>query len=291
MLTVFLWIALIFLFLLFLLAILPIRFNASAKYAGSECFNYEFVVSYFHPLFLKLRYSSENGDALKLLWKTFKLDQKKESEELRNESSEAIRDTDKKTIEPRQFSESERSSEESEEKSNYDSESVRSQNSESVKIYDETHEESEFQEEQASIFSKIKRSVEKIKKSKAYQFLSDAVLRKKVKSWLGRCLKSTMRVIVFSRLKIWAKAGLKDPAALGKLCGYFSAARSALSLRKRKVDMTLEPLFMKEVLEFEIELKGGTSLFRAISCSLIALVTFPYIRTYKVWRQIKKKRQ
>jgi len=286
MLSVFLWIVLIFLILLFLLAISPIRFRLCAKYVGEERFSYEFFVSYIHPIFLKICYSSESDNTLRIIWKTFKLNQTKESGEVQGESSETVKNADSKTAEP-QMEESEYSSQKSEEKSAYQDEDTKKQKENSTVIFDEALEESEYQEERVSLFNKIKRSINKIKKSKPYRFLSDAVLRKKIKSWLGRCLKSTMKVIVFHRLRIWAKVGLNNPAALGKLCGYFSAARSALSLRDRKVDMTLEPLFMKEALEFEVELRGATSIIRAASCFFMAAFTFPYIRTYKVWRRKK----
>jgi len=284
MLTVFLWILLIFLFLLLLSAILPIRFCLSAKHTGSERFNYEFIASYFHPLFLKLIYSSENGKTLKIFGRTFKPKQKKESEEL----PETIKYSDKKTVEP-QEREYEYSSTPSEEKSVYDSENTKSQSRETVETYDDTHEEDESQEERVSLINRIKTRIDKIKKGKAYLFLSDAVWRKKIKTWLGRCLKLTFALIVFHHLKIWVKIGLMNPATLGKLCGYFNAARSALSLRSRKIDMTLEPLFMKELLEFEAELKGGTSLLRLTLCFFMALLTFPYIRTYKIQKQWKRK--
>jgi len=288
MLMIFLWVALPFLFLLFIIAILPVRFGVSAKYAGSERFSYEFFVSYFHPAFFKLLYSSETGNVLRVFGKTIKKKQKKESEESQSESSETLKDSGKKTAEP-PMEEPERSPGESEKKSNYESESAKSQSSESIKVYEEAREETEPQGERASLFNKIKMRIDKIKRSRAYRFLSDAVWRKKAKSWFGRVLNSALKVIVFRRLKIWAKVGLMNPATLGKLCGYFCAARSALSLRGRKVDMALEPLFMKEYLEFEIELNGLTSLLRAASCFFIVVFTFPYIRTYKVWRQWKRK--
>jgi hypothetical protein len=281
MLTVSLWIALIFLFVLFLLVISPVRFGVSAKYANSGRFNYEFFVSYLHPVFLKLLYSSESGNALKILGKSFKLKQKKSSEASERKSFEDSEDIDRKIVMPQESESGQSSGEFEEERSDYETKSAK----ESTPALEEVHEESESQEKQASLFDRIKERVKKIKRSRAYQFLSNAVWRKKIKSWLERFLKGALTVIVFHRLSIWAKVGLMDPAALGKLCGYFNAARSALSLRNRKADMVLEPFFMKECLEFEIELRGGTSLMRAASCFFIALLTFPYFRTYKVWRR------
>ncbi|MCL2689387.1 MAG: hypothetical protein FWE57_06025 [Chitinispirillia bacterium] len=288
MLTVFLWIALIFLFLICLLIISPIRFRASAKYAGDERFSYEFFVSYLHPLFLRVRYSSENDNTLRIIWKTFKLKQTKESDLFEGESFRGDEESTKKTSEPSSGDVCHLSTAKDEEKFGGDNESAKSESRESAPVLEETDDEDESPKKRTSLLNRIKRGIEKIKKSKPYQFLSDAVLRKKVKSWLGRCLKHTLKVIIFQRLKIRAKIGLMNPAALGKLCGYFSAAKSALSLRGRKVDMTLQPLFMKEALEFEVDFRCGTSLLRAISCSFIALFTFPYIRTYKVWRQWKR---
>ena len=285
MLTVFLWIIFGLLILLLLAAIPPIRFGASAKYVSSVRFNYEFFVSYFHPMFLRLIYSSEHGGALKILGKTFKLKQKKEDERS-SESSEYNENINKKAAEP-QESESEPPIE-YEEKSDYEYESAESQKRESAKVLEETREGSEPEEKRVPLFDRIKKRVNKIKRSKAYLFLSDAVWRKKIKSWLGRFLKGALTVVVFNRLRIRVKVGLKDPAALGKLCGYFGAVRSALSLHGRKADIALEPLFMRESLEFEAELRGGTSLLRAASCFFVAVLTFPYIRTYKLWRQKPK---
>ncbi|MDR2729117.1 MAG: hypothetical protein LBB56_08275 [Chitinispirillales bacterium] len=281
--VIFLWVVFIFLILFFLALISPVRFGASVKYVNSARFNYEFFVSYFHPVFFKLLYSSEHGEALKILGKTFKLKQKKESEASSAEVSEYNEDINKKTAGTRE-SESEPPPAEYEEKSDYEDKSPESQKKESAEVL----EESEPEDKRAPLFNRIKKRIEKIKRSKPYRFLSDAVWRKKMKSWLRRFLNGALAVIVFDRLKIRVKVGLKDPAALGKLCGYFSAVRSALSLRNRKADMALEPLFMRESLEFEAELRGGTSLLRAASCCFIAVFTFPYIRTYKIWRRLKK---
>ena len=137
--------------------------------------------------------------------------------------------------------------------------------------------------------SKPKRSlIDRVRNSRAYILWRDRVWRRKILRWLDLIFKSMLRLVRFDLLRIKVKAGLEDPADLGRLYGWVNALRSMLVLRKRSYDIELEPVFMKSHLEFESELKFKTALWRLFMPLLIAVFGFPYWSSYRLWRKVKK---
>lgn len=131
---------------------------------------------------------------------------------------------------------------------------------------------------------------EKLERNKYVMLFRDRKWRKKAFAWLKRVVKSTLRFVVFKYLRIKLKVGLKDPAELGKLYGYCVATRSALQLKNRSVDVDVEPVFLKDHFEFSAETILNTSTYRILAPFMVALLTAPYLHTYKIWRNRRKKK-
>jgi hypothetical protein len=120
-----------------------------------------------------------------------------------------------------------------------------------------------------------------------------AVLRQgrsggKLFRWVLRVLRFTLKIVRFDHLRLTAKAGVEDPAETGKLYGYFTALHSVLFSNRKNMDVRLEPRFMSNVLEFEGSVGLKSSIAAVVMPMVVALVTFPYISVFFVWRRLKK---
>ena len=132
--------------------------------------------------------------------------------------------------------------------------------------------------------SSIKSKIDDIKRHRAYKVISNKPLRKKLLRWLKRSTVHAIRIASFKKLKVHVKVGTRDPATLGKIYGYFSAAKSALALQNYHADLTMEPIFTEKRLDIDSELKLKTTL-SIILWRLIAIAaTFPYLRVRKIIR-------
>ncbi|KMQ52996.1 hypothetical protein CHISP_0217 [Chitinispirillum alkaliphilum] len=113
--------------------------------------------------------------------------------------------------------------------------------------------------------------------------------RDKILNWLKRVMRSLLRLIKFERLKVYGKAGFCDPVLTGKMFGYLVAVKSAMALEKRSYQINIEPVFMKDHIEFESEVGFKSSLWRVCVPLLTATFLFPYISTYRLWKKAGKK--
>jgi len=276
--TFLIWLVLAAFFLLILAAILPIRFGGRALCRDLQHFSYQFSVSYIHPAIIRFICSSEEGNTLKIFGISLKR---------KRRGKQTVKDSEESEEEPRpQTSTSEQAYDKSEEKQIHPDEKSESQAHEPYRGAQEAVETES--EDNIGFFARIRKRWEKIKRSKFYRLINDAIWRKKIAGWLGRLWNSAITTVVFDKLNIRTKIGLKDPAILGKLCGYFTAARCALQLQNRKIDMILEPVFMKDHLEFEAQFMARTSVWRAASRFFAVFIMFPYFRTYRVLRKKSK---
>jgi len=133
--------------------------------------------------------------------------------------------------------------------------------------------------------SKIKSMINDVKDNRIYKILGDKPLRKKLLRWLKRSLARAIRAVSFEKLKIHVRIGMADPAALGKIYGYFSATKSALTQQYYHIDLSMEPVFMEKRLDIDSELKIKTTLSTIMWQLTVIAATFPY---FKVWRIIRK---
>jgi len=138
-----------------------------------------------------------------------------------------------------------------------------------------------------SIISRIKKRIGAIKKHWLYKLAADRVFIKKFSRWLLRGVTGIFKFVSFDRFRLRASVGMRDPAALGKLYGYFIAAASALELRGkggRGVDLAMEPVFTEERMEVDCEAAGSVTPSVVLWHSLVMLFTFPYWRVLRAVR-------
>jgi hypothetical protein len=137
-------------------------------------------------------------------------------------------------------------------------------------------------ENNGSLISKIMSKINDIKRHKVYKITGNRPLREKLLRRLKRSLIRVTRVISIEKLKLHVRAGLRDPATLGKMYGYFAAANSALALQRCRVDLSMTPVFTQKCLYIDSELKIRTTL-SVILWQLTAIAAiFPYWEVRKI---------
>lgn len=144
--------------------------------------------------------------------------------------------------------------------------------------------------ERPTLLSRIRTRINGIKRNRVYRILRDKPLRAKLFRWLKRSAACALRTVSFERIKLHARVGVgtHNPALLGKIYGYFFAAKSALAIRKRSgVDLAMEPVFTESCFNVDSEATLKTSLSEALWLLTVALGTFPY---WRVWRTLRKKK-
>lgn len=137
-------------------------------------------------------------------------------------------------------------------------------------------------EKKRPLMSRIKSGINNIKRRRVYKVIRNKPLREKLLRWLKRSSVRAMRTVSFENLKLRVRIGTRDPAALGKIYGYFYATRSALSPQCYHIDLSMEPVFMKRCLDIDSELKIKTTLSTILWHFILIAATFPYLRVRKV---------
>ena len=94
-----------------------------------------------------------------------------------------------------------------------------------------------------------------------------------------------MKIIHFERFNTYVKGGLEDPCITGKIYGYVTALSYALTNQKSANNFILEPVFMKNHLEFDSEFQFKTTLWRLTYPVLIAVFCFPWLHSLRLWRK------
>ncbi len=122
-----------------------------------------------------------------------------------------------------------------------------------------------------------------------YFMVRDRRWRGKIVNWLKRFFSSLTRLIRFNCLKADIKAGLSDPVHTGKIYGYFTAIKSAMVMQKRDWELSLQPVFMKNYLEFDCAISFKTTMWRFCVPVLYAVLFFPYIHTRRLWKTAKNR--
>jgi hypothetical protein len=158
-------------------------------------------------------------------------------------------------------------------------------NTDSINTKDLNNGSAGTKEKKRSLLSMIKSKINDIKRLRAYKIISNKPLREKLLRWLKDSSIRAVRSISFERLRLRLRAGARDPAALGRMYGYFSAARSALALRSHDVDLSMEPVFTERCLEIDSELEIKTTPSAILWNSAVIAATFPYLRLRKALRK------
>lgn len=255
---------------LFLLLVLFTPFHMDARFCNLQDSS-EASVSlwWIHPFFISFFYNyRENDYYLRIVW--WKISKKKEAkEELETgvkpeETIQEVEETSAAVAEP----EMEEKMEESTGK--------------------------EIESEQPTIETVVKKPgkmdnlIEQIKRSRIIFFIRHKKWREKIISWLFRFLKSFCRLVRFECFKAHIRAGVEDPAVLGRIFGYYKAISNGLQLNEYGFNLFFEPVFMKNHFEADGAVKISSSVGNLLKPLGIAFFTFPYFSTFFLWRSYKR---
>lgn len=114
----------------------------------------------------------------------------------------------------------------------------------------------------------------------------------KAARWLARVLPSLVRVVEFDEISGSVRANLGDVAATGTTFGCVTALLPSPSPgRCGRFGFTFEPVFDgEEFVEATGTVAVSTSLLRVSLPMVTAVVFFPYLAAYALWRDAKKLR-
>jgi hypothetical protein len=150
---------------------------------------------------------------------------------------------------------------------------------------EEVVEESVEETKKPGFFSKFE------KWKKLYHFIiNQKKIAKKGMRWLLRFVKRLFTVIKFDYFAMDIKAGFENPVYTGMSHGVFTGLHHTLDLEdNRLVKLNFEPTFdNKDSFEFDSAVSIRTTLFRILIPVIEALILFPYISAFILWRRIKK---
>jgi hypothetical protein len=105
--------------------------------------------------------------------------------------------------------------------------------------------------------------------------------------WCLRLLSLSARSVRLDHVRINVKAGLKDPADLGKIYGWYAAGNRLLFGGRKNIMLGFEPQFMRNSLALNGSVGLQTSVARVLMPLVIGLLTFPWLRAFFVWRRLK----
>jgi hypothetical protein len=106
--------------------------------------------------------------------------------------------------------------------------------------------------------------------------------------WMLSLFSGMLGIIRFDLCRLHVRAGIDDPADLGKVYGWYTAVQSIIRRRGRRIFITFEPRFMQNTLAFDGVIGLRTSLARILTPVTVALFTFPWLRAFFVWRRLRK---
>jgi hypothetical protein len=124
---------------------------------------------------------------------------------------------------------------------------------------------------------------------KVMVFLKDSSFRAKILRWLGKTVKAIFRAISVSKVTARVKAGLLDPSLTGIAYGYFIGFKNMISTEKSSCKGILfEPVFDNEPFAAEGGIEISSSIARLCLPVVFAVLTFPYLHAYILYRRAKK---
>lgn len=256
---------------LLLLLVLFTSFHIETRFCRLQsCSNVSLSFWWIHPFFISFFYNyRENDYYLRIVW--WKMAKKKTAQK-ELETPEQPEDESVKEVKE---------------------ESAENAEPEIGKMEDKTQEDTQIEQ---PIIEKVEKKPGKmdnligwIKKSWVIFFLSHNKWRGKMLSWLLRFFKAFRYLVHFEYFKADIRAGVEDPAVLGKIFGYYQAILNALQLTEYGFKIFFEPLFMKNHFEVDGAVKIKSSIGSLLLPFGVAFLTFPYINTFFLWRSYKRK--
>jgi len=309
--TVILWIVLTVLIILLIIIASPIRIFCEAAYRDGGGTNFNILAHYLHPLIIRMEYSSEDGQKN---WFILGFKKKKRGggqegvgvngvvdDDVSDVGVDSVDSVDRKDVHTGNVGtdnvnnvKADNVSTNSVSTDNVSADNVSTDhistdnvNTDNISTDNTSTDDTNTKKKKNSLLSRIKSKINDIKRSRVYKIISNKPLRNKLLRWLKSSIVRLIRIVPLKNLKLHAKIGVNDPAELGKICGYFYAARSVLTLRNYNVDMSMEPIFTEKRLDIDSELKIRTTISIIIWHLAAILATFPYLRVRKAWRRTK----
>lgn len=124
---------------------------------------------------------------------------------------------------------------------------------------------------------------------KVMVFLKDSSFRAKILRWLGKTAKAIFRAISLRSVTARVKAGLPDPSLTGVAYGYFIGLKNMISTEKSsRGEILFEPVFDNEPFAAEGGIEVSSSISRLCLPVVFAVLTFPYLHAYILYRRAKK---
>lgn len=129
----------------------------------------------------------------------------------------------------------------------------------------------------------------RFKEGRIYYMLRQTKLYKKLWRWIIGVGRAGLRIIMFKTLRFNATIGTDDPALTGKIYGYWTAFYHGIELdRSKHFKISVLPEFTRECIDIDLDIKAKTSLARLMVPFMVAVFTFPYIRSGLVFWKVRK---
>jgi hypothetical protein len=130
----------------------------------------------------------------------------------------------------------------------------------------------------------------RLDRNRYWFFLRNHSWRSKVIRWIFRFLRTLLRIVRFDRLQLDICAGIRDPATVGVVNGWYRGLFYGLPMRKPYI-VKFRPVFMKNHFEGTVSLRIGTSIIRLLMPVVMALVTLPWVHTlWLVYKYVRRER-
>jgi hypothetical protein len=126
-----------------------------------------------------------------------------------------------------------------------------------------------------------------LRANRALFVLRQINFRRAALRWAMRGIARFFSILKLDKCSLRITGNLEDPAFTGKLYGYVEALRHALVSRAgRSLDIIFTPVFDRDIIEVEGDVRLRTSAARLLTPVAAAVFTFPYWRAFLVWRRM-----
>jgi hypothetical protein len=160
-----------------------------------------------------------------------------------------------------------------------------------VKEKAKTKEKEKEKEKEEKVDEKKEGLFLRLKRNRYFYMIRQDKLFQKLFRWVFRVFKALFRIIHFDHFNTSIKAGIEEPALLGKIYALYTMARSTLNVSNGKPAIEFEPVFMQNCFEGDTAFRLKTSVIVLLWPGVIALTTFPYFTVlWLFWKSRKLNR-
>ena len=131
---------------------------------------------------------------------------------------------------------------------------------------------------------------QRLKKSKIFFLARQKIVISRILMCITSTISASLRIISFDACILRVKAGASDPVAPALAYGIISGAKGAGVLQNRgRFQVEFEPDFNhNELLEMSADIRCHTAAWRMVAPLFVFLITFPYVKVFILWRNMKK---